>query len=1454
MALEDDTLVMGFGYGGASYTNGYDQNGNINGPFDRQSGVVYIFTRSGSTWSLEKEISERYPPSGSLGTSSYLGSSVSLDGNTLVVGAPGFYSERIFIFTKNNGVWGLQDTISKLDTSRGYPIKPISNRYDYFGASIDINSGVLVAGALGEDRHASSAGGAYVFAQQDDWSQWSAVTQLPDYSHLNTVILPTTSSLPTPVLTAVLNNQDRSIIVTSRVNGQDKTSQGQWSYVRTKTTTCDRNLFFPATNHVNSVSNLDSAYDDQYYCFKFVYNNQKSYLAVQVKFTLSVSLTQSEQTLTASANKAGATWTYKRSENPPNCSQLTYSGANSGTTNTLTLSSTDKDKYYCFKGTLGNQVDYAQIKIAKADQLNIDIVHNQDVLKAEADLTGVTWRYAQTENSQDCSSLTYQATNNTNTINLTADDLESYYCFKATKGNLTAYAKTYVIANRITDLATNDQLGKVTTIDGSKMAISADNAIYVYRRSGDNIWSPQQKLVVDASVTAMDLADNTLVVGSSGYSRSSCRNCGAVYIFVYNTVSGLWSVQQKISRTATNVPTNFTPGMLQTDDYFGSAVALSANTLAVGAYGDMNNHGAVYIFNRSGSTWSLEDEISSYDHFNNPGFDVDTLRNGDHFGYSVALDGNTLAVGAYGDNGSSCWDCGAVYIFVHSGSTWSLEDKISDNDYTNNPGFTSSTLISSDYFGYSVALSGDTLVVGAYGDDNSSCSYNYVTGTYSGICASGAVYIFTRSGSTWSLQDEISITDHSDNTGFESDTLGFGDYFGWSVSLDDDTLAVGTYRDNSSRGAVYVFTRSGSNWSLEDEISSTDHNDNTGFGGTTLSDSDYFGYSASLDGNTLVVGAYGTDGDTSCSSCGAGYLFTQTLGSTTWQLVKTVEEKPSKLPVSGKKFGTAVAIDGDTLVVGAYEDNSSRGAVYVFTRSGNTWSLQQEISSTSTVSGFTSSTLKSNDYFGYSVALDNDTLAVGAYLDNASGCTDCGAVYIFTRSGSTWSLEDEISSTDHSDNTGFESDTLKYSDHFGYSVALDGNTLAIGARYDSGNSNYYHNNYGAVYIFTRSGGTWSLEDEISSTDHSDNTGFESDALGSSDYFGYSVALDGDTLAVGAYGDSSSRGAVYVFTRSGTTWSLEDEISSTDHSDNTGFTASTLNNNDYFGYSVALSGNTLAVGAYGDDGSNCSNCGAVYIFTRSGSTWSLEKKIADDSLVTGFTDTTLNGNDEFGKAVSLDNDTLVVSAPGDYGISRGHCVNGYWWWGYYYCNSYFDRNRGAVYVFTRSGSTWILKQEISESTGLTKLRDSDNFGNSIAMAGNYLVGGAPGISNSGAVHVFNKINDYWELVPDTTQTVSFGVKVLNPTGSGIVPTIATQLDTSSKQLTSTGSVSNQDKSLTGDWQYVRRYSAKCDRSVYFYGGATNLVGLDEDNDDGKYYCFRFTYNDQKAYASQKVDFP
>src|SRR6266705_2053097 len=354
------------------------------------------------------------------------------------------------------------------------------------------------------------------------------------------------------------------------------------------------------------------------------------------------------------------------------------------------------------------------------------------------------------------------------------------------------------------------------------------------------------------------------------------------------------------------------------------------------------------------------------------------------------------------------------------------------------------------------------------------------------------------------------------------------------------------------------------------------------------------------------------------------------------------------------EFGFAVALssDGNTLVVGAPDeasagietDNSapSAGAVYVYTRSGATWTQQAYIKASNAEAG---------DQFGTSVALSSNgnTLAVGA-IGEASALTGvtagivnettagnaapgAGAVYVFTRIAGTWSQQAYVKAS----NTGA-------ADNFGSSVALsgDGSTLAVGAIGEDGSAA----EAGAVYVFTRDlGGVWSQQAPIVSASNA----------GALDLFGFSVALsgDGNTLAVGAIGEASaigvtptdntapSAGAVYVFTRSGTTWPQQAYVK-----------ASTIGAGDQFGFSVALSsdGNTLAVGAIGEasaatviDGNQTDNtapdAGAVYVYTRSGTTWAQQSYVKASNTGAG---------DHFGTSAALSSDgtTLAVGATGE----------------------------------------------------------------------------------------------------------------------------------------------------------------------------------------------------------------
>ena len=312
-------------------------------------------------------------------------------------------------------------------------------------------------------------------------------------------------------------------------------------------------------------------------------------------------------------------------------------------------------------------------------------------------------------------------------------------------------------------------------------------------------------------------------------------------------------------------------------DCFGNSVSVSGDTAVVGAAGK----NSAYVFVRSGSNWNQQAKLTASD-----------AAAGDDFGISVSVSGDTAVVGAYYKNSRK----GAAYVFVRSGTIWNQQAKL-----------TASDAAADDYFGNSVSVSGDTAVVGAYYKDSHK----------------GAAYVFVRSGSIWNQQAKLTASDAAAN-----------DYFGDSVSVNSNTAVVGASGKNSNKGAAYVFVRSGSIWNQQAKLTASD----------AVAD-DYFGTSVSVSSDTAVVGASGKESHT-----GAAYVFVRS-GSIWSQQIKLTASDPS----ASDYFGHSVSISGDTAVVGAYCKDSNKGAAYVFVRSGSIWSQQVKLTASDAAAG---------DYFG----------------------------------------------------------------------------------------------------------------------------------------------------------------------------------------------------------------------------------------------------------------------------------------------------------------------------------------------------------------------------------------------------------------------------------------------------------------------------------------------------------
>jgi hypothetical protein len=697
------------------------------------------------------------------------------------------------------------------------------------------------------------------------------------------------------------------------------------------------------------------------------------------------------------------------------------------------------------------------------------------------------------------------------------------------------------------DGAPDDWFGASVAISGNTIVVGAgSDSAYVFVRSGST-WSEQQILTANDGTrggfgSRVAISGETVIVGAPGDYHGADFIQGSAFVFVRS--GSTWSQQQKLKAGG--------DGWVVA--HFGCSVAISGETIVVGAYFDDTGNvpqGSAYVFVRSGMLWSQQARLAASDG-----------AWGDYFGDSVAISGETVVVGAKLADVGSDVDQGSAYVFVRSGMTWSQQQKLTAGDGA-----------ADDSFGTSVAISGDMVVVGAWDDDI-------------GNMDQGSAYVFVRSGTSWSQEQKLIASDGE-----------AGDGFGTVVAISSNTILVGARADDTGsaladEGSVYMFAT----WSQRNKLTALDGEAD-----------DRFGSSVAISGDTVVVGAPRDDIGSNPDQ-GSAYVFVR-IGFF-WTRYKLFAGDGA----AGDQFGSSVAISADTVVVGAQLDNSQQGAAYVFVRSGSTWNQQARLIAGDGAAG---------DRFGSSVAISADTVVVGAPSDDVSSRVDQGSAYAFVRSGSTWIQQARLTGGDGAAGDGF-----------GYSVSISGDTVVAGAPWDDVVSNW---NQGSAYIFKRTFAPsftfWSQKQRLSAGDGAGN-----------DNFGSSVAISGDTVVVGAPLKNSWRGVVYVFVPDsiGPNWIQQARLTASDGAPG-----------DLFGNSVAISADTLAVGAPGDDIGFNADQASVYVFARSDWSWNdWQKLTASDGAA----------YDRFGISVAVSGNTVVVGADHDDIVS-----------------SY---DRGSAYVFSR----------------------------------------------------------------------------------------------------------------------------------------------------------------------------
>ena len=361
--------------------------------------------------------------------------------------------------------------------------------------------------------------------------------------------------------------------------------------------------------------------------------------------------------------------------------------------------------------------------------------------------------------------------------------------------------------------------------------------------------------------------------------------------------------------------------------------------------------------------------------------------------------------------------------------------------------------------------------------------------------------------------------------GAESDT------FGSSADISGDYAVIGA-RNDDGKGSAYIFFNNGAGWSEQQKLTASD-----GASGDT------FGGSSAISGDYAVVGAYRNSG--AGSTAGAAYIF-QRSGTGWSQQVKLTGSDT----VDGDTFGYSVDISGNYMIAGAQGDDNvgqNSGSAYIFFNNGSSWNQQAKL---------TPSDEADLDCFGRSVAISDEYAVIGAYQDDDMGAQS-GSVYVFQRSGTTWTQVKKLTASDGT-----------ASDNFGIDVGISGSYIIVGVFVNGDNAE-------SAYIYYNNGSDWVQQDKL-----------KADDTASGDIFGQYVSIDGDYALVGAYGNDdmgSNSGSAYIFQRSGTSWNQHSKLLADDGSEGDGF-----------GFAVGIGNGKALIGAYSDDDSAL-NAGSAYIF-------------------------------------------------------------------------------------------------------------------------------------------------------------------------------------------------------------------------------------------------------------------
>ena len=831
------------------------------------------------------------------------------------------------------------------------------------------------------------------------------------------------------------------------------------------------------------------------------------------------------------------------------------------------------------------------------------------------------------------------------------------------------------------------QFGWSVSVSGDTVAVGApgvrwslsDRGAYMFTRPSEGWRSTSEQ----GSLPGLDgmhsfygssisVSGDVIVIGASDDENENGPDAGSAFLFTKPTDG--WDSDSPLPDPATLRAFDGPAG-----DRFGHSVAVEGEVLVVGVPGNHDTErGRANVFIQRGSDWDYSRILNAPDG-----------ASGGRFGSSVALRDNTFVVGAPGRLGGD--DPGAAYVFIRPDDRWGSEYKV-----TYNVKLTMPDGVAEARFGYSVAVHGDMVVVGAPGAD--------------------AAYVFTRPASGW---EQVSAPARL------TPPYGvLGEQFGHAVAIAGDSVVVGALggENGDVPGAAYVFTMPDAGWA--------DTSDSVKLTASDGAAGDRFGFAISALGDTIVVGAPDNE---SGDRAGAAYVFTKP--DTGWVDTSNSGKLTASDGSEGDRFGHAVSVSGEFIVVGAHgsdialdgdaagtQESGDSGAVYAFRRPEGGWTSSSDARKLTANGGGPGET------FGYAVSVSGDTMAVGSpnavvleygYLRGAHS----GAVQVFTWPGLLW--------VDTPEAFKVRPPNAEQSRIFGVSLSADGNTAVVGTTPAEGEEKSPGRSAEA-FVYTKRDGVWDTSTPTLLT-LPDGGAYVPQTLAVSENGGTIVV----GLSAGSSGPLSQSGVALVFTRPDEGWVSTSEA--------VWLTMPSGEPEDMFGHVVSISGDTIVVGASGDNNDiGTNNTGSAYVFTKPAGGWVSTSEAAKLTAPVG------EERDRFGSAISVMDDTIVIGAPGD------RDLNGY--------------PAGSAYVFTKPSGGWVSTSESAKLVapdGWSEDWSRNEFGSSISLMDDTIVVGAPGHAGGfGAAYVFSRPDGGWAnpyivtklTAPEFDGQIGFGTSV------------------------------------------------------------------------------------------------